>query len=75
MRGTISQFKLKGLSSCLVLNLRISGDNCLISNWHSSRKDPGITFFGVTTKDGEYCTNWGDNIVAVITRDTVMKAI
>ena len=35
----------------------------------------GSHFFGVPTKDDEYCTNWRNNIVAVITRDTVMKAI
>ena len=58
-----------------MLNLRISGDDCLIFNWHSSRAALGISFFGVPTKDDEYCTNWRKNIVAVITRDTVMRAI
>ena len=71
----IYQFKVKGLSSCFVLNLRISGENCLIYNWHSSWAAPGISFFGVPTKDDEYCTNWRNNIVAVITRDTMMKTI
>ena len=75
MQGTIKQFKVKGFSSCFVLNLGMSGDNCLIFNWHSSRAAPGISFFGVPAKDSEYCTNWRNNIVAVITRDTVMKAI
>ena len=58
-----------------MLNLRISGENCLIFNWHSSRAAPGISFFSIATKDDEYCTNWRNNIVAVIARDTVMKAI
>ena len=58
-----------------MLNLIISGENCLIFNWHSSRAAPGISVFGVTIKDDEYCKNWRNNIVAVITRDTVMKAI
>ena len=31
--------------------------------------------FGVPTKDDEYCANWRNNTVVVITRDTVMKAI
>ena len=53
----------------------MSGENCLIYNWHSSRAAPGILFFGVLAKDNEYCTNWRNNIVAVITRDTVMKQI
>ena len=44
-------------------------------NWHSSRAAPGVSCFGVPTKDDEYCTNWRNNIVAVITCDTVMKAI
>ena len=37
--------------------------------------DPGISFFKVPTKDNEYSLNWRNSIVAVITRDTVMKAI
>ena len=65
-RGTIKQFKVKGLSSCFVLNLRMSGENCL-----SSRAAPGISFFRVPTKDDEYSINWRNNIVAVITRDTI----
>ena len=71
----MKQFKVKGLSLCFVLNLRMSDENCLSFNWHSSRAAPGISFFGVPAKDNEYCTNWRNNIVAVITRDTVMKAI
>ena len=51
------------------------GENYLIFNWHSSRAAPGISFFVVPTNDVEYCTNWINNTVAVITRDTVMKAI
>ena len=50
------------------------GENCLIFNWHSSRAAPGISFFRVQTKDDEHSINWRKNIVAVITRDTVMKA-
>ena len=53
----------------------MSGENCLIFNWHISRAAPGISFFGVPAKDNKYYTNWRNNIVAVITRDTVMKAI
>ena len=40
-----------------------------------SRAAPWISFFGVPAKDDEYCTNKRSNIVAVIIRDTVMKAI
>ena len=58
-----------------MLNLRISGGKCLIFNWHSSTAALGISFFGVPTKDGGYYTNWRNNTAAVITRDTVMKAI
>ena len=58
-----------------MLNLRVSGENCLFFDWHSSMAAPGISFFGVSTKDDEYCTNWRNNIVAVITRDRVMKTI
>ena len=52
------QFKVKGLSSCFVLNLRMPGENCLIFNWHSSRAAPGVSFFGVPIKDNKYyyCT-------------------
>ena len=71
MRGIIHQFKVKALSSCFVLNLRISSENCLIFNWDSSWAAPGISFFGVPTKDDEYCTNWRNNIVAVITREVI----
>ena len=53
----------------------MSGENCLILNWHSSREAPGISFFGVPAKENKYCTNWRNKIVAVITRDTMMKAI
>ena len=69
------QFKVKGLSPCFVLNLRISGESCLIFKWHSSRTAPGITFLGVPTKDDEYYTNWRNNIVSVITRDAMIKTI
>ena len=50
MRVTIEYFKVKGLPLCFVLNLRISGETCLIFNWHSSRAAPGVSFFGVPTK-------------------------
>ena len=53
----------------------MSGENCLIFNWHSLRAAPGISFFRVPIKDDEYSKNRRNNIVAVITRDTVMKAI
>ena len=53
----------------------MSGENSLIFNWHSSRAVPGISFFGEPVKDNEYRINWRNNTVAVITRDTVMKAI
>ena len=75
VRGTIKQFKVKGLSLYFALKLRMSGDNCLIFNWHSSRAAPGISIFRVPTKDDEYNINWRNNIVEVITRDTVMKTI
>ena len=58
-----------------MLNLRISGENCLIFNWHTSRAAPGISFFGVPTKDDEYCPSLRNNTVAVITRYMVMKTI
>ena len=54
MQGTIKQFNVKGLSSCFVLNLRMSGENCLNFNWYSFRAAPGISFFGVPAKDGKY---------------------
>ena len=47
------QFKLKGFYSRFVLNLRMSGENCLIFNWHSFRAAPGVLFFGVPAKDNE----------------------
>ena len=54
------QFKVKGLSSCFVLNLRMPGENCLIFNWHSSRAAPGISFFRVPTKDDGYSIKTGE---------------
>ena len=61
------------------LNLRMSGESCLIFNWHSSRTASGISFFRVPTKNDEYSINQRNNIVAVITcvviPDTMMKAI
>ena len=53
----------------------MSVENCLIFNWHVSRAPPEISIFRVLTKDDEYNINWRNNIVAVITRDTVIKAI
>ena len=44
VRGTTEQFKVKGLFSCFVLNLRMSSESCLIFNWHSSRAASGISF-------------------------------
>ena len=51
VRGNMEQFKVKGLSLCSVLNLRMPGESCLISNWHGSRAVPGILFSIVPTKD------------------------
>ena len=53
----------------------MSCENCLIFNWDGSRAAPGISFFRVATKNGEYSIKWRNNIVAVITCDTMMKAI
>ena len=53
----------------------MSGENCLILTWHSSRAAPGISLSRVPTKDDEHSKKWRNNIVAVITRDTVMNAI
>ena len=75
MRGTKEQLKAKGLYLCFVLNLRISGDSCLIFNWHGSRAAPGVSFFRVPTTNGGDSINWRNNIIAVIIRDTVMKQI
>ena len=58
VRGTIEQLKVKGLYLCFVLNLRMSGENCLIFNWHGSSAAPEISFFRVPTKNGEYSKNW-----------------
>ena len=70
LRGTAEQFNVKGLSSCFVLNLRMSDESCLIFNWHSCGAASGISFFRVPIKDDEYCINWRSNIAAVITCDT-----
>ena len=48
----------------------MSGESCLIFNWHSYRAASGISFFRAPTKDDEYNINWRNNIVAVITCDT-----
>ena len=54
----------------------MSGENCLNFNcYRATRATPGISFLGVPTKDDLYCTNWRNKTVAVITRNTVMKAI
>ena len=45
LRETTEQIKIKGSSSCFVLNLRISGESCLIFNWHSYRAVSGILVF------------------------------
>ena len=70
LRGTAKQFNVKGLSSCFVLNLRMSDESCLIFNWHSSRAASGISFFRAPTKDDKYNITWRNNIAAVITCDT-----
>ena len=46
----------------------MSGENCLIFNWHDSRAAPGISFSRIPTKDDEGSINWRNNIVAVIDR-------
>ena len=48
----------------------MSGESCLIFNWHSSRAASGISFVRAPTKDDEHNINWRNNIVAVITSDT-----
>ena len=53
----------------------MSGEKCLLFNWHGSRASPEISFFRVPTKNGEYSINLRNNIVGVIARDTAMKAI
>ena len=73
MRGSKKQFKVKELSLCFVLNLRMPGENRLIFKWHSSREAPRISFIRAPTKDDEYSMNWRNDIVAVVNRDTVMK--
>ena len=65
VRGTIEQFKVKGLSLCFGWNLRMSRENCLIFNWHGSRAAPGISS---TNKSDEYSINCRNNIVTVLTR-------
>ena len=42
---------------------------------NGSSWNPAISFFRVPTKDDEYSINWRNNILAVVTRDTAMKAI
>ena len=59
----------------LCATLRMSGENCLIFNWHSSRAAPGISFFRVPAKNDQYSGNCRNDIVGVITGDTVMEAI
>ena len=51
---------------CFVLNLRMSGENCLIFNWHCSRAVPGISFSRMPTKDDEYSISCRNNFAAVI---------
>ena len=48
----------------------MSGESCLIFNWHSSRAASEISFFIAPTKNDENKINWRNNIVAVITCDT-----
>ena len=67
----MEQFKVKGLSLCFVLNLRMSGENSLTFNWYGSRTAPWVSLFRVPTKDEEYSINWRNSVVAVITHDTV----
>ena len=58
-----------------MLNLKILGENCLIFNWNISSAARGVLLFRTPTKGEEYSTNWRNNIIAVISRDRVMKAI
>ena len=48
----------------------MSGESCLIFNWHSSRAVSWISLFRAPTKDDEDNINWRMNIAAVITCDT-----
>ena len=68
---TLEKFKSKDYLHA-VLNLRMPGENWWIFNCHCSRVAPEISFFRVTTKDDKHSTNWGNNIVAVMTRDRVI---
>ena len=43
--GRLQQFKVKGLNTCFMANLRMPGQNCSIFNYYSSRAVPGISFF------------------------------
>ena len=70
LRKTTDQLKVKGLSLCFVLNLRMSGYSWLIFNWHSSRAASGISYFWAPTKDDEYNIKRRNNIVAVVACDT-----
>ena len=62
-----SAFLIKGLSSCILVNLKKFGENCLNFNWKSSRAAPRISYFRVPTKNEEYRIDWRINIVAVLT--------
>ena len=49
----------------------MSGENSLIFKWYGSRTASWVSLFRVPTKDEEYSINWKNNVVAVITHDTV----
>ena len=53
----------------------MSGENCLIFNYMVPGQLLRPHFFRAATKNGEYSIKWRNNIVAVITCDTVMKAV
>ena len=47
------QFKVKGLTSCFIPSLKMSGENCLILNCYSFRTASGISFFRTPTKNDD----------------------
>ena len=51
--GKLYQFKVKGLATCFITNLRMPGENCSIFNCYSSRAAPGISFFRIPTKNDD----------------------
>ena len=69
-----------GIYGIIIVKARLcacgfEGTQNMKTNSPSSRAAIGISIFRVASKDDEYSINWMNNIVVVITRDTVMKAI